>query len=191
MKFDRETETIYKDIALDQYFDGICPFCGSKELKIRSSRMCNIQDLGTTSKKVIIRLEIQTIECRTCSAKFSPDHPAYPSKYEYSKDIIEYTLTRYNYHNISGNAIARDLALLHNVQVSEATVYSWLKDHSPDFIKANLAIEPENIPPNIKALTVDGSYVNMGKEIIGKKKDVDSFSVTKLEDGRYLLMWWE
>lgn len=124
MKFDREIETIYKYIAPNQYFDGICPFCSSKEMKIRSSRIRTIQDLGTTSKKVIIRLEVQTIECKIFSAKFSPDHPAYPSKYEYSKDIMEYALTRYNYHNISGNAIARDLALLHNVQVSEATVYS-------------------------------------------------------------------
>ena len=191
MKFNREIKTIYKDITPQQYFDGICPFCNSKKLKIRSSRIRTIQDMGTTSKKVIVRLEIQTLNCKECSATFSPDHPAYPSKYEYSKDIVEYALTRCNYHNVSGNNIVRDLALLSNVQVPEATVYSWLKDHSPEFIKTNLAIDPENVPPNIKALTIDGSYVNMGKKLIGKKKDVDSFSVTKLEDGRYLLMWWE
>ena len=191
MKFDKETEVIYKDISPQQYFDGICPFCSYKSLKIRSSRIREIQDLGTPSKKLIIRLEMQTLICRSCKSVFSPDHPSYPSKYEYSKDIIEYVLTRYNYHNISGNAIARDLALLHNVKIPVTTVYSWLKDHSPEFIKANLEKDPENLPPNIKSITIDGTYVNMGKDIIGKKNDVQSLSVTKLKDGRYLLMWWE
>ncbi len=191
MKFEREIETIYKNISTQEDFDGKCPFCGSKGVRIRSSRIREIQDLGTSSKKIIIQLDSQTMECNSCKVVFSLNHHAYPPKYQYSKDVIEYALTRFNYHNVSGNDIARDLAFLHNVQVPEVTVYSWLKEHSPEFIKANLAVDPENLPPDIKSLTIDGTYVNMGKELIGKKKDVDSFSVTKLEDGRYLLMWWE
>ena len=191
MEFKREKRTIIKTIEFKEYFDDICPFCGSKNVIIRSSRIRKIQDLGTTVEKVIVHLNIATINCKDCSAEFSPEHLDYPAKYEYSLNVLEYALTRYHYHNISGNAIARDLKVLHNVEMPETTVYTWLKRLSPEFLKDRLAKKPDNIPSNIKALTIDGTYVNIGKEIIGKKKHVDSFSVTKLEDGRYLLMWWE
>ena len=83
------------------------------------------------------------------------------------------------------------MQFLHQVDIPEATVYSWLKLYSPEFIKARLNTSSTDLPPNIQAITVDGSYVSTGKDIIGKKKDVESLSVTKLEDGRSLLMWWE
>jgi len=191
MEFKREKRTIIKTIELKDYFDGICPFCDSKNIVIRSSRIRKIQELGTTVEKVIVHLTVATINCKDCGAKFSPDHLDYPVKYEFSLNVLEYALIRYHYHNISGNDIARDLKTLNNVEIPEATIYTWLKRLSPEFLKDRLAKKPDDIPSNIKALTVDGSYVNIGKDIIGKKKDVESFSVTKLEDGRYLLMWWE
>ncbi len=191
MEFKREKRKTIKTIELSDYYDGICPFCDSKNTIIRSSRVRKLQELGTTVEKVIVHLTSATIHCKDCGAEFSPDHLDFPAKYEFSMNVLEYALTRYHYHNVSGNDIARDLGLLNSVKVPEATVYSWLKRLSPDFIKDRLAKKPEDVPSNIKALTVDGSYVNIGKELIGKKKDVESFSVTKLEDGRYLLMWWE
>ena len=80
---------------------------------------------------------------------------------------------------------------MHDVSVSEATVYSWLKRHSPEFLKSKLDKERDGLPGTIKAITVDGTFVTTGKDIIGKKKHVDSLSVTKLASGEYLLMWWE
>lgn len=191
MDFNRERRIIIKTIELNDYYDGNCPLCDSNNIIIRSSRVRKLQELGTTVEKVIVHLIIVTLSCKDCGAEFSPEHLDYPSKYEYSMNILEYVLTRHFYHNISGNAIARDLTLLHNVQVPEATIYTWLKRLSPEFLKDRLAKNPKDVPSNIKSLTVDGSYVNIGKELIGKKKHVESFSVTKLEDGRYLLMWWE
>ena len=70
-------------------------------------------------------------------------------------------------------------------------MYKWLKAHTPEFVKARLASNEDDLPPNIKSLSIDGSYTSLAKDVIGKKKDVESLSVTKLENGQYLLMWWE
>jgi len=110
---------------------------------------------------------------------------------EFSKNILEYTLTRYNYHNASGNDIARDLKILHQVDVPKDTVYSWLKEFSPEFIKSRLNKDPTEISQNIDVLSIDGTYTTIANDTIGKKKDVESLSVTKLENRQYLLMWWE
>ena len=191
MKFGIPVRTTYKDISADEYFDGRCLFCNSEHLKIRTSRIRQVPDLGSPSEKIIARLDVVTYHCQNCAREFTPEHPFYPPKFEYSRAIIETALISYHYQNVSGKDIARNLMLLHHVQISEATVYSWLKEHSPEFLKAKLAEQPDKLPANIKALTIDGSYVNLGKEIIGKKKGVESFSVTPLKDGRFLLMWWE
>ncbi|MHA1168475.1 MAG: hypothetical protein ACTSRU_11680 [Candidatus Hodarchaeales archaeon] len=191
MKFDKPVKRVFKDISHEDFFDGKCPFCGSTDLVTRTSRVRELADLGSTVEKVIVRLVVTTFRCKECSKTFTPEHPLYPPKFEYSHAIIEYSLTRYHYHNVSGNIIARDLALLHNISVSEATVYSWLKQHSPEFLKSKLDRDQTDIPGTIKAITVDGTFVATGKDIIGKKKHVDSLSVTKLASGEYLLMWWE
>ncbi len=191
MEFDKAMRTTFKDIDVFDYFDNICPQCSSRDLIIRSSRIRNVQDMGTPLEKVVARVRMVNFECKVCNFKFSPEHPLYPSKFEYSKAIIEYALFRYHYQSVSGNQIAIDLRFLHQVDIPEATIYSWLQQYSPDFIKARLGRDPNDLPPNIKAITVDGSYVSTGKDVIGKKNHVESLSVTRLEDGRYLLMWWE
>lgn len=191
MKFDKPVKRVIKDIGHEDFFDGKCPFCGSTGLVIRTSRVRELPDLGSTVEKVIVRLAVTTFHCKKCGKIFTPENPLYPPKFEYSYAIIEYSLTRYHYHNVSGNIIARDLALLRNVSVSEATIYSWLKLHSPEFLKSKLDRDQADIPGTIKAITVDGSFVATGKDIIGKKKHVESLSVTKLASGEYLLMWWE
>ena len=191
MKFDKPVKQVFKDISYEDFFDKKCPFCGSKDLIIRTSRVRELPDLGSTVEKVIVRLAVTTFHCKGCGETFTPEHPLYPPKFEYSFAIIEYSLTRYHYHNASGNIIARDLALLHNVSISEATVYSWLKKHSPEFLKGKLDSNRTDMPGTIKAITVDGTFVATGRDIIGKKKHVESLSVTKLASGEYLLMWWE
>ncbi len=190
MKFDSEIKKTERNIKIKDYFSMKCPFCDSKNIKIRSSRIRKIQDLGSPFEKVTINLKVAYITCSDCKAKFKPEHPSFPPKLEYSKAIVDYALMRYHYENTSGNQISQSLRRVHNVDVPEATVYTWLKEYSPEFLKVRIENKKLDVS-QIKTITVDGTYVSAGKDIIGKKKDVESLSVTKLDDGRFLLMWWE
>ncbi len=190
MDFDLKIRTTIRDIPPEAYFDGKCPFCGSFHLIIRSSYIRKIPDLGSPLEKIIVHLKVCLFFCQNCQATFTPEHPLFPPKLEYSRAIIDLSLSRYHYRNDSGERIASDLMEFHQVPVPAATVYSWLKTYSPDFLKAKIDQQPEDLS-HIKTITVDGTFVNTGSAVIGKKKDVESLSVTKLEDGRYLLMWWE
>jgi len=191
MKFTNKIREKRIEIAVTDYFDGKCPFCQSTQTIIRSSYIKQIPDLGNSIEKVIIDLTVAYYKCKACVRNFTPEHPMYPPNYQYSLTIIQHALLRYHYHNASGRKITEELRLLHNVDVKEATIYAWLKGKSPEFIKSRLTKDSDDLPSNIKAITVDGTYVDVGRDIIGKKKLVESLSVTKLEDGRYLLMWWE
>ena len=191
MDFTTDAKWTIKEIDINEIFDKKCPFCKSTDIKQRSSRIRKVQDLGSPLEKVTINLTVRTYDCLACERQFSPEHPLFPPDYEVSKSILEYALTRYNYHNVSGNAIARDLKILHHVDVSEQTVYSWMKKHSPEFIKSKLDDNINNRPQNVKAISIDGTYTNLMKDIVGKKKHVESLSVTALENGQFLLMWWE
>jgi transposase len=191
MKFDYPVETNYKIISLEDYFDEQCVFCDSMAIFRRSSRVREIPDLGSMKEKVIVKLTVVRIECKKCKSAFTPEHPRYPPKYEYSRAIIEYALARSFYHNASVNEIVRDLKLLHQVEIPKKTVYGWMTKLGPTFTKTRLEEQPDFLPEHIKSITVDGTFVNHGKKVIGKKKAVKSLSVTKLVDGRYLLTWWE
>ena len=191
MKFPINVNKISKELDAIDLFEGNCQFCDSRDVITRSSYVRTIQEIGTPSEKVTVFLTMRTFECKLCNKQFKLEHPKYPSKMEFSKNILEYALTKYNYHNASGNDIARDLKILHQVNVPNDTVYSWLKEYSPDFIKSRLDKDPTDIPQNIDVLSIDGSYTTIANDIIGKKKDVESLSVTKLKKGQYLLMWWE
>ena len=192
MKFDSTIRTTIHIIPLQDYYSMKCPFCDFPNTIIRSSHTRKISDLGSPFEKITVQLKVAYIKCPSCEVKFTPEHPSYPPKLEYSRAIIDYALMRYHYENSSGNIISRSLNQVHNVNVPEATVYSWLKEYSPQFLKARIdsSVKSKDLS-HIKTITVDGTYVSVGKDVIGKKKDVESLSVTKLEDGRFLLMWWE
>jgi hypothetical protein len=189
--FNFNVRTRYREIDLPEYFNGTCPFCESNQVIIRSSRWRELPDLGSPFEKMIVRLKEAYIYCQDCGATFTPEHPAFPPDLEYSQAIVEYALTSFHYNNDSGETIARNLARLHQVEVPAATIYSWLKRYSPAYLKAQIDGRPTEDLSHIKTVTVDGTYVHTGSAVIGKKKDVESLSVTKLADGRYLLMWWE
>jgi hypothetical protein len=67
---------------------------------------------------------------------------------------------------------------LHNVEIREETIYAWLKENSPDFVKESLKNAPTNLPSTVKAITDD---------------DLEDSNINfkLLEDGQRLLMWWE
>lgn len=190
MDFGQKIRTIIREIVPKDYFDGKCPFCNKSHLIIRSSYIRELPDLGSPLEKIIVKLKVCLFHCQDCQAEFTPEHPLFPPKMEYSRAILELTLNRYHYRNDSGERIAADLHDFHQVSIPPATIYSWLKEYSPAFLKAKIDHHPEDLS-HIKTITVDGTFVNTGSAVIGKKKDVESLSVTKLADGRYLLMWWE
>ena len=169
MKFDPEIKQTEKIIQLKDYFSMKCPFCDSKNIKIRSSRTRIIQDLGSPFEKVIIKLKVAYVSCSDCKAKFTPEHPFFPPKLEYSRAIVDYALMRYHYENTSGKQISLSLRRVHNVDVPEATVYTWLKEYSPEFLKARIQSNNSEVS-QIKTINVDGTFVSMGKDIIGKKR---------------------
>ena len=50
LNFRKEIKTFYKNIPLEEFFDKKCPFCGSKKLVIRSSRIREVPVLGTPTE---------------------------------------------------------------------------------------------------------------------------------------------
>lgn len=189
MKFPSEVRTTYSEIVIGDYFDGACPCCPAPDLKIRSSRIRTVPDLGSPLEKRIARIKVVTFECKSCGTQFTPEHPEYPPKFEYSLAILKYALDCYYQYNLSGTAIARILHDLHQVDVPVDIVNSWIKLLSAAYFKARPAKipQPDSSPP--KTVTVDGTFTSVGREIIGKKKHVDLLSVTSTKSGTYLLTW--
>lgn len=187
MNFTTVVRTTYSDIPVEEYFNGACPKCGSEAIKIRSSYKRVIPDIGAPREKRFIRIKINYFECETCGSSFSPKHPDYPSKLEYSPSIIFYALERYYRDNVSAKKIAYVLKNSHEVEVPIDTINTWIKRYSKDYLKS---IENEKIinhPEAIKTVSIDGTFISTGKDVIGKKKPVVLLSVTKQKNGTYSL----
>lgn len=186
MNFEKVVKTTYLDIPVEEYFNGLCTKCGSKLLKIRSSYKRVIPDLGAPREKRFVRIKINYFECEKCGHLFSPKHPDFPSKLEYTPSIILYVLERYYRDNISGKKIACVLKNSHNVEVPVDTVNSWIKIYSKEYLKSIEREKTVENPESIKTVTIDGTYTSAGRDVIGKKKPVVSLSVTKAKNGTYL-----
>ena len=187
MNFKKVVNTYYRDIPVEEYFDGACPKCHSLAVKIRSSYKRMLPDMGAPGEKRFIRIKINYFECETCGHSFSPKHPEYPPKLQYSPSIILYALERYHRDNVSGKKIADVLKNSHGVDVPMDTVNSWIKLHSTDYLKANNQKKTLKHPESIKTVTLDGTFTSTGRDVIGKKKPVVSLSLTKQKSGTYLL----
>ncbi len=189
MDFSCPRQPVRKNIEPSDYCGDTCSKCGSKEIYIRTSHVREIPDMGSTREQIVAALRVPTYACRACGASYTPEHPLYPPKFEYSLAVVEHALTRFHYHNSSSYEIARDLWVLHGVKVPAATVDSWLKFHSTEFLKAKIDSGQAGIPPNVEYATIDGTFVSTGPDVVGKKKPVDWLSVTQLASGAYLLTW--
>ena len=187
MNFKKVVKTTYFDIPVEDYFNGACPKCGSKLLKIRSSYKRAISDLGAPREKRFVRIKINYFECEKCGQSFSPKHPDYPPKLEYTPSIITYVLDSYYQFNSSGNEIALELKKKHKVDIPPDTIYSWIKCYSKEYLKSIHKEKTIINPELIKTITIDGTFTSTGKDVIGKKKPVVSLSVSKAKNGTYLL----
>ena len=187
MDFKMALRTTYLDVPIGDYFNGACPKCRSKILKTRSSYNRVIADLGAPREKRFIRINVKYYKCESCNQNFSPKHPEYPSKLKYSPSIIFYSLDRYYRDNISAKKIAHVLKNSHNVEVPVDTVNTWIKQHSKEYLKS---IEREKIlenPESIKSVSIDGTFISAGKDVIGKKKPAVLLSITRGKNRTYSL----
>jgi len=75
----------------------------------------------------------------------------------------------YYKYNSSSTEIAQPLTTLHQVEVYVDTINSWIKLLSADYFKARKKKPPKEDPKAIKTLAVDGTFVSVGKDAIGKK----------------------
>ncbi len=178
-------------ISAMEYAPETCPFCNSDKIIIRTSHKRNISELGNISKEQHVELQVATFKCENCGCKYTPQHPEYPKGYIYSRNVIQTALSMHFKKNLSGNKIAAQLAEYYNVQVPPKTIYSWINEFTEDFMKSEFKNEPIKALEAYKSLTIDGTGFTMGKDVIGKKNDVQSSSVVKLSNGIYLLTWWE
>jgi len=188
MKFTNAIKTTHENIQVEDYFDGRCFECSSTDLTIRSSYVRTLKALGTPREKRIVRIKVNYYVCKECGASFSPKHPDYSPKIEYTPAVIQYALDRYYEGNKSALEIAHVLNRSHQVDVNKDTVGTWVKLHTCDYLKS---VEEEDLVEEadlIKAVTIDGTFTSTGKDVIGKKKPAVSLSVTKAKDGTYLLM---
>jgi hypothetical protein len=206
------TTPVTKHVKVDitAYFDGHCFSCGSYDTAIRSSYTREVTDLGSPIERRIIDLKVALIECNSCGFTFTPVSREYPAKYEYSLAVITYALARYFRDNASANEVARELATLHGVDVPADTIYTWNRQLSEDFASAMTSPAPvatvgeeagqaSSTPDpassgeasdgkqgsglgGITTISVDGTFVTTGVDVVGKKKRAGSSSATKKKD---------
>ena len=204
MEFITTTTTNRVNVPVSMYFDGKCETCGSSSTRIRSSYHREVADLGTPFESRIVDVQMATIECNDCGATFTPGSKLYPPKCEYSLAVITYALSRYYHENVSANVIAHDLKELHGVEVPVDTIYSWIKRLSDEYVQAITAASSRNDAgmdqgveageeamsdaggtetKDIKTITIDGTFVTTGVDVVGKKKRAGCLSVTRLQNG--------
>ena len=191
MDFTKRIKKEIVKISAKDYATETCPFCSSDEIIIRTSYKRSIPELGNIDTRRVVELHIATFKCENCGCKYTPQHPDYPKKYEYSRRIIQTALSLHFKKNLSGNKIAAHLAEYFNVQIPPKTIYSWINALTEEFMKSEFEAEPEKALEAYKALTIDGTGFSLGNQLLGKKKDVQLSSAVKLSNGIYLLTWWE
>ena len=135
MDFTKQSKTIRIDEKFNDYYRGICPFCGGKNYKIIDTWNRDIQESGTPNRKIIVNLEVKRILCLNpeCNIEFTPGHPMYPKNHRFSRDIIEQCLNLAHKFNKSAVEIALELKLNNSVEVHPKTVQSWINNYSEDY----------------------------------------------------------
>lgn len=177
--------------TFESYSKGDCPFCGCKIYTILETRHRDLQDMGGPTREVHVDLEVKTLKCTACQMVYTPEHPYYPPYFQVSIDVVQFALTQAHRFQRSAEQIAEQLLVNHNVSISAKTIQGWINTYSEQYFQTYFQKKPKVAVQDFKAITLDGTYFNSGKDIIGKKKAVESLSVTKLKDNVYLVTWWE
>lgn len=191
IKFPNEIRTETISIPFSSYYNGICPFCSHTIYTIRTSRTRTVQDLGTPTLKRIVNLEVKGIRCEKCMNEFTPENQSFPQKYTVSRDVIMTALGTAFRFKQSTQDIALALRHNNNVNVSAERIQGWINDYSETWFQSYFQTHPTEDVHDFKVLTIDGTHLPAGKDTLGKKKNVQWSSVTRLKDNLFLLTWWE
>ena len=170
MNFNTSIKREIKTINLNDYAERVCPYCNSIFTFKRDSRYRTISDLGTPDTKVTIKLQVGVIGCLECGKTHKPEHPDFPRYYRFSKNVIKTALWGYMKNNWSGQGISSFLSEHHKVTVHYRTVNEWIKKLKDDYVNYEKSRDKSKIPSWYKTITIDGTFLNFGADLIGKKK---------------------
>ena len=173
-----------------------CPSCGCTDYRRKTYHFRDLYALGDVRTKRIVRYEAITWECKECNTTFHMDYPEIPSNSPYLPSVKEYALYRIKKKGDSGRRVAEDLTVLHQVEVTSATVNSWVHDEKGK--------QKEEVPTKFdsddtvkdfsKVLAIDGTFkaIKPKKNDQAKKlKGPSCLHLTRLKDGRLAAYWHE
>jgi len=171
-----------------------CPSCGSSQYRRKTYYFRDLYALGDIRTKRIVRYEAVTWECKDCNATFHVDYPEIPGNSPYLPSVVEYALYRIKKKGDSGRRVAEDLNVLHHVEVTAATVNSWVhpkkgkeKSNVPTEFDADDTVEDFS-----KVMAIDGTFKAVKQKKNDRPKDPKAPSclyLTRLEDGRLAAYW--
>jgi hypothetical protein len=164
---DLEVKIEYKLVSDMSIRPEACIDCGFKILIRRSYKLIDLQDIGSTRTKRIMRHENILWECKKCGKQFTIRNPNLPFDTNYTDDVKEYVIKRVLERGDSMRRVASDLASLHNVTINVSTIHKWIDTnalHDDDVKKMD---EEPFIIEHSGALSLDATF----KAVRNKKND--------------------
>jgi ribosomal protein L37AE/L43A len=186
--------TEFKKVSDAEIRPETCVACGDGKIKRRGHQFHDMQDMGTTTVKRILRHEKITWECKTCGAQFMLVHPGVPHDTEYTDDVKEYVFKRVLDKGDAMNRVAADLRDLHHVEITVQGIGKWIKKEQAKG-EASTADEGGHPPPPQPApvLTLDGTFkAARSKKNTGgpdMASEPSCLHLTRLKDGRLAAFW--
>jgi hypothetical protein len=172
-----------------------CPNCQSNMITRYSYYYRDLQELGSPIVARRVRYEAIAWYCKACQTTFALHNPLIPSRSPFMPEIMEYARYRILTKGDSAGRVVEDLHNLHQVEISDDTLLSWINPkQDPTKDALNATIEPEDFPtPEFSGvLGVDGTF----KSVKAKKNEplVDEtgphlLHLTHLPDGRLVAYW--
>lgn len=153
-----EDKTLIKEVSERELKPDECIFCSCDEISIATHKIHDLQDLGTPTRKHVLRHEQVWWSCKKCGKIFRVLNPSMPTNASFSDDVKTYVFHRVLKENDSMRRVARDLLKLHNVNIDESTIGKWVRG------KSNEDFKPHNMDNllaeklDVKGLTLDGTF---------------------------------
>lgn len=183
----REESTLYKEVSERDLKPDSCIFCKSSEFSIATHKIRDLQDLGTPTRKCILRHEQVWYKCKKCGKIFRVLEPSMPTNTSYSDDVKIYAFHRILKEGDSTRRVARDLRKLHSVEIEETTIGKWVRGKTREDLKPSKIKELVTEKYNVKGLTCDGTFraVSLKKNEKMTAENVLSWlHLTRLKNGK-------
>lgn len=188
--YENEDETIlYKEVSERDLRPDSCPICQGIEFTIATHKIRDLQDLGTPSRKSILRHEQVWYRCKKCGKVFRVLHPSMPTNTNYSDDVKIYVFHRVLGENDSIRRVTRDLEALHSVKIDETTIGKWVRGKTREDLKPHDMDKLLAEKFDVKGLTLDGTF----KAVSAKKNEkmtaenvLSWLHMTRLKNGKFV-----